>query len=79
MSKTENSKTQDLWLGLNHISKQRLEQFASGHLELNETELAHATVCEKCSNRIAGLALSEVEQKGDHAGLRGLWDKLFHR
>jgi hypothetical protein len=79
MSKTENSKNQDLWLGLNHISKVRLEQFAAGQLELNETELAHATVCEKCSHRIAGMALSEVEKKGDHAGLRGLWDKFFHR
>jgi hypothetical protein len=79
MSKTEKPTSQDVWLGLNHISKQRLEQFASGRLELEETELAHATVCEKCSHRIAGLALSEVERKGDHPRLRSLWDKFFHR
>ena len=77
MNEAEKSRTIDPLFGGLHIDKSRMQEFALGHVELEDDELAHVTLCERCSHHIADLALTQVEQKGDQPRLRKMWDKLF--
>ena len=68
------------WLApLQHVRKYRLKEFAVGKLELEEIEHAHIIVCHRCSHLIADWVLTRIESEGDHAGIRRIWDLIFHR
>jgi hypothetical protein len=62
-----------------HVSNDRLTEFATGALELDKTEHAHIVICHACSHFISDSVLGRIEREGDHAGIRKIWDKIFHR
>jgi len=62
-----------------HVPNDRLRDFATAKVELDKTEHAHIVTCHACSHFISDSVLGRIESEGDHAGIRKIWDKIFHR